>query len=95
MKIKLTEKFFISQCTHASFNWDLIKISYGNRNGEENVKIETPVAFGLSLQHLMNKIGDYEIFENESEFETFEKYIEEYKKINEEVLKQLKSIKLK
>ena len=91
MKIKLTEKFFISQCTHAPFNWDLMKISYGNRNGEENVKIETPVAFGLSLQHLMNKIGDYEIFENE----TFEKYIEEYKKINEEVLKQLKSIKLK
>lgn len=95
MKIKLTENFFISQCVHAPFNWDLVKISYGNRNGQKNVKVETPVAFGLSLQHLMSKIGDYEIFENESEFETFEKYIEEYKKINEKVLKQLKSIKLK
>lgn len=95
MKIKLTENFFIRQCVHAPFNWDLVKISYGKRNGQKNVKVETPVAFGLSLQHLMNKIGDYEIFENESEFETFEKYIEEYKKINEEVLKQLKSIKLK
>lgn len=95
MKIKLTENFFISQCIHAPFNWDLIKISYGNRNGEENVEVEKPVAFGISLQHLMNKIGDYEIFETKKEFETFEKYIEEYKKINEEVLKQLKSIKLK
>ena len=56
MKIKLTENFFISQCIHAPFNWDLIKISYGDRNGEENVEVEKPVAFGMSLQHLMNKI---------------------------------------
>ena len=28
MKIKLIENFFISQCIHAPFNWDLIKISY-------------------------------------------------------------------
>lgn len=90
MKIKLTDKFFIDQCIHAPFCWDLIKVSYGNRNDQKNVRVETPVAFGMTLQHLIKVVADYEIYETLEEFETFEKYIEEYKKVSESILSKLK-----
>lgn len=94
MKIKLSETFFIEQCLHAPFNWDLIKVTYGNRRGEENVRIETAVAYGLSLNQLVTKVADYEIFENERSFAEFKTYIDQYKEISkqtvEEIIKQLK-----
>lgn len=89
MRIELTKKFFIEQCLHAPFCWDLMKVSYGNRGGKENVRVETPVAYGLTLEHLMKKIADYEIFESEKDLKTFEDYIKEYKKISEKAVKEL------
>lgn len=89
MRIQLTDKFFIEQCLHAPFNWDLIKISFGKRGGEEGVRIETPVAYGLSLEHLINKVADYEIFENNKELEIFQEYIKQYKEISENSVKKI------
>jgi hypothetical protein len=66
-----------------------MKVSYGNRGGKENVRVETPVAYGLTLEHLMKKIADYEIFESEKDLKTFEDYIKEYKKISTEIVNKL------
>lgn len=93
MKIQLTDKFYIEQCLHAPFNWDLIKINYGIRGGKET-RIDTPVAYGLTLEHLIKKIPEYQIFEKEEEFIELKNFIKEYKKISEEVAsKLLKSLK--
>lgn len=89
MRIELTEKFFIEQCLHAPFCWDLMKVSYGNRGGKENVRVETPVAYGMTLERLVKKIADYEIFESEEDLKTFEEYIKKYKVISEKAVKEL------
>lgn len=89
MRIKLTETFFIKQCLHAPFNWDLIKISYGKRKGKKNVRVETAIAYGLSLEHLSKKIADFEIFEKEKDFKTFQEYINQYKEISNEVVNKI------
>lgn len=89
MRIKLTETFFIEQCLHTPFNWDLIKVSYGNRGGKENVRVETAIAYGLSLEHLSKKIADFEIFEKEEDFKTFQEYINQYKEISNEVVNKI------
>lgn len=89
MKIKLTDKFYIEQCLHAPFCWDLIKITYGNRAGKENVEVNTPVAYGLTLELLAKKIVDYEIFESEKEWMEFEEYIKQYKEIGNEIVNKL------
>lgn len=89
MKIKLTEKFYIEQCLHAPFCWDLIKISYGNRAGKENVEVTTPVAYGLTLELLVKKITDYEIFESDKEWLEFQEYIKQYKDISTEIVNKL------
>lgn len=91
MKIKLTDKFFIEQCKQSPFCWDLVKVSIGNRNGQENVRVETAVAFGMTLQHLIKIVADYEIYEKIKEFETFENYVKEYKKISEDILNRLQT----
>ncbi len=89
MRIELTEKFFIEQCLHAPFCWDLMKVSYGNRGGKENVRVETPVAYGMTLERLVKKIADYEIFESEEDLKTFEEYIKKYKVISKKAVKEL------
>lgn len=89
MKIKLTEKFYIEQCLHAPFCWDLIKVTYGNRAGKENVEVNTPVAYGLTLELLAEKVVDYEIFESEKEWMEFEEYIKQYKEIGNEIVNKL------
>lgn len=89
MKIKLTEKFYIEQCLHAPFCWDLIKITYGKRAGKENVEVNTLVAYGLTLELLAKKIVDYEIFESEKEWMEFEEYIKQYKEIGNEIVNKL------
>lgn len=89
MKIKLTEKFYIEQCLHAPFCWDLIKVTYGNRAGKENVEVNTSVAYGLTLELLAKKVVDYEIFESEKEWMEFEEYIKQYKEIGNEIVNKL------
>lgn len=89
MKIKLTDKFYIEQCLHAPFCWDLIKITYGKRAGKENVEVNTPVAYGLTLELLAKKVVDYEIFESEKEWMEFEEYIKQYKEIGNEIVNKL------
>ena len=89
MKIKLTEKFYIEQCLHAPFCWDLIKVTYGNRAGKENVEVNTPVVYGLTLELLAKKVVDYEIFESEEEWMKFEEYIKQYKEIGNEIVNKL------
>lgn len=89
MKIKLTDKFYIEQCLHAPFCWDLIKITYGNRAGKENVEVNTPVAYGLTLELLAKKAIDYEIFESEKEWMEFKEYIKQYKEIGNEIVNKL------
>lgn len=89
MKIKLTDKFYIEQCLHAPFCWDLIKITYGNRAGKKNVEVNIPVAYGLTLELLAKKVVDYEIFESEKEWMEFEEYIKQYKEIGNEIVNKL------
>lgn len=89
MKIKLTDKFYIEQCLHAPFCWDLIKVTYGNRAGKENVEVNTPVAYGLTLELLVKKVVDYEIFESEKEWMEFKEYIKQYKEIGNEIVNKL------
>lgn len=94
MRIKLTENYFIEQCIHAPFSWDLFKVSEGVRNGV-TVTVEKPIAFGFSLEHLIKKIGDYELSES-NETVDFEEYLRRYKEISESVkesiIKQLKTL---
>ena len=85
MKIKLTDKFYIEQCLHAPFCWDLIKVTYGNRAGKENVEVNTPVAYGLTLELLAKKV----IFESEKEWMEFEEYVKQYKEIGNEIVNKL------
>lgn len=87
MRIQLTENYFIEQCIHAPFSWDLFKISQGERKGEM-VTVEKPIAYGFSLEHLIKKIADYEIAES-SETVVFEEYLKRYKEISESVVKVL------
>lgn len=89
MKIKLTDKFYIEQCLHAPFCWDLIKVTYGNRAGKENVEVNAPVAYGLTLELLVKKVVDYEIFESEKEWMEFKEYIKQYKEIGNEIVNKL------
>lgn len=89
MKIKLTDKFYIEQCLHTPFCWDLIKVTYGNRAGKENVEVNTPVAYGLTLELLTKKVVDYEIFESEKEWMEFKEYIKQYKEIGNEIVNKL------
>ena len=89
MKIKLTDKFYIEQCLHTPFCWDLIKVTYGNRAGKENVEVNTPVAYGLTLELLVKKVVDYEIFESEKEWMEFKEYIKQYKEIGNEIVNKL------
>lgn len=94
MKIRLSKNFFIEQCTYAPFAWDLYEISKGVRKGEE-VEVEKPAGcFGMSLEDIVKKIADFQLQSEEEEL-NIEEYIEKFKKIQSEAIKEIKKVIIK
>lgn len=94
MRIRLSKNFFIEQCAYAPFSWDLYTISKGVRKGEV-VEVEKPAGcYGVSLEHLITKIADYQLQE-ECEELNIEEYIERFKKIQKEAIEEIRKVTLK
>ena len=87
MRIQLTKHYFIEQCVNSPFSWDLFRVSEGVRRGKK-VVVEKPEAFGFSLEHIIKKIGDYELLESKETVD-FNEYLKRYKQITEDVTKVL------
>lgn len=91
MRIRLSKNFFIEQCSYAPFSWDLYLVSTGIRKGE-TVEVEKPVGcYGVSLDNIVTKIADYQLQE-ECEELNIEEYIERFKKIQEEAIREIKKV---
>lgn len=91
MRIKLTDNFFIEQCSYAPFRWDLYTIYKGKRNGEVT-EIEKPAGcYGMSLSQIIKVIADFEIQLSEEKEVELKEYIEKFEKIQKEALNNLKN----
>jgi hypothetical protein len=93
MRIYLSDNVFIEQCSAAPFLWDLYTVSKGIRKGKEEL-VEWFKASGLDLGQVLKKAPDFELNEkyklNEEEFLNLKDYVEEFKKIQEEMFQKIK-----
>lgn len=88
MEIKLNDTFYLKQsCETSPWMWDLVKrVVRTKKDGKTQWNADVTIAFGMDLPTLAGKIADFQIFKEDSEeMETFETYIENYKKLNEKI----------
>lgn len=89
MRIKLTDKIFCEQCTYSPWAWDLYQISSGIRKGKE-VDVEKPLGiYGLSLERVVHYVPDIHLQISETKELELKEYIEEFKKIQQEVIQNI------
>lgn len=89
MRIKLTDKIFCEQCPYSPWSWDLYQITTGVRQGKE-IEIEKPLGiYGLPLERVVQYVPDIHLQINETKELELKEYIEEFKKIQQEVIKNI------
>lgn len=84
MRIQLTKGYYLEPCTGDLF--DVLKENIGIRAGKE-VSLPKTIAFGVRLEKAVEKVSHLVAQESETESMELKKYIEEFRKIKDEILK--------
>lgn len=92
MKIYLTDDIYIKPCPACPSVWDVTRCFKTKRKGSKLKSYEITLANGVNFEHLLRIIPNCEISMSENETMTLEEYINEYKRIQDNVILKLKEI---